>query len=101
MKKEDIQDLKYQHFLTAVKAIKKLAITSRACLGYSSNDIYLFGFDRTSGISVRNHSGMYSMLITDYNGGFLFNGSFSMELSDKLAASCLYSAFKLVKHKII
>lgn len=96
-----LEMVNYSLFLKAIRQIKQSAITSRACLGYSSNDIYLYGFDRTSGISVRNHSGMYSMLITDSNRSFLFNGSFSMKLSDTLAASCLYTAFKLVKYKII
>jgi hypothetical protein len=104
MDNTDIDKITYHTFLAAVKEIKKQQITSRAPLGYSSSDIYLFGnniFDRVSVVTVRNHSGMYSMLITNSSRDFLFSGKFGMELPFSTAAKGLYSAFKTVKHKIL
>lgn len=100
---KELSGINYNLFLQVVKQIKTAKITGRAPLGYSSNDIMLFGTEtprRRSVVSVRNHSGMYSMLITMQDGSFLFNGGFDMDLPYRKAATGLYCAFKLVKDKI-
>lgn len=94
--------LKYTDFLKVAKQIKTAQITSRACLGYSSKDIYLHGTSRRDEVSMRNHSGMYSMLITDYKGSFLFNGGMANieKHTPQKAASIAYQIYKQHKEDI-
>ena len=91
-----MEKLTYADFVTACNKIKTAEITSKACLGYSSNSTYLRGTSRVNEVSIRNHSDMYSMLITDENGRFYFNGAVAniKILTPKKAASIAYNAYK-------
>lgn len=101
----DLNKVDYLLFLKVVELISSAPIVRRASLGYSSTEYLLFGVyvpgQRQSVVSVRNHSGMYSMLITTNGGRFLFNGGFSMSLPKKKAAEGLHAAFDLVKKSIM
>lgn len=91
-----MKKLTYSDFLKVCNQIKNAEITSKACLGYSSNSIYLNGTSRVNEVSIRNHSGMYSMLITNESGMFYFNGGVAniKHCSSKKAASIAYQVYK-------
>lgn len=94
-----MNNLKYNDFLKVCKQIKTAEITMRACLGYSSKSIFIHGTDRRYEVSIRNHSSMYSMLITDTYGHFLFNGGVAniTKHTPQKAASIAYFIYK--EHK--
>ena len=96
----DIKKIDLEHFIDTCNKIKNEPITSKAPLGYSTNSILLHGENRKSEVSIRNHSGMFSMLITTQDGRFLFNGGASMKLTVETAAYILYMAFIMVKDQI-
>lgn len=92
--------------LTIEEAVKKIAgasITTRAPRGYSSDEVYLFGDEHhRSSVSIRNHSGMASLLITDPDGYFLFYGQLTLSrLNPERIAQLFYFSFDGVRYLIL
>ncbi|AIM37354.1 hypothetical protein KO02_12110 [Sphingobacterium sp. ML3W] len=81
MKATSLTNVSKKHFKKTIQEVKGLPITDRATFGYSSHTILVYGHknnERRCGISMRNHSGKISLLITDFQGRFLFNGGFDI-----------------------
>lgn len=88
---------------TVVNHIFDAEITSRAPLGYSSDDFILFSngqYTRSSQISMRNHSGSLSLLITDKEGDFIFNGGWSLLLGSDLLSQVAFDTINTLKYLI-
>jgi hypothetical protein len=95
-----IKEITLDTFKEAVYKAVTAHITSIAPLGYSSPTYLLYGNEgneRRCGVSVRNHSGVVSMLITDPKGSFIFHGGLNKSLPIDLIAKSLYADFKKVK----
>lgn len=103
MHKANISDISIKTFEEAVEACFSCGIKNYALLGYSGDDILLFGSvngGRHSVVSVRNHSGMCELLITDVEGHFLYLGKYSPVLTHPVIAFQFMEAFDLVKNFI-
>lgn len=100
MNSKTIDQIELEDFIEVLKGIKNAPIANRALLGYSTASIFLHGKNRDEEVSIRNHSGMFSMLITKHNGSFLFNGGVSMTTPIETAAYILYMAFIMLKDEI-
>ena len=95
-----IKEITLETFKEAVYKAVTAHITSVAPLGYSSPTYLLYGNDgdeRKCGVSVRNHSGVVSMLICDTQGHFIFHGGLNKALPINLIAKSLYADFKKVR----
>ena len=95
-----IKEITLDTFKEAVYKAVTAHITSIAPLGFSSPTYLLFGIDgdeRRCGVSVRNHSGVVSMLITDPDGRFIYHGGLNKGLPIDLIAKSLFTDFKKVR----
>lgn len=95
-----IKEITLETFKEAVYKAVTAHITSIAPLGYSSPTYLLYGNngdERRSGVSVRNHSGVVSMLICDPNGHFIYHGGLNKRLPIDLIAKSLFIDFKKVR----
>ena len=70
-------------------------------LGYSGPTFLLFGESRKSEVSVRNWSGLASMLITDSKGGFLFSGHLPLGLGLEVVAQQFYDLLQLSRPHLL
>ena len=90
-------------FKKAIFECYRKGITSTAPLGWSGDNILLYGNEeghRVSVISIRNYCGSAELLITDKKGHFLFYGRYDVNLGLEFIAEQYYQIFRLVKHKI-
>lgn len=101
--KKSLVSITKNAFKKAIVLAFKDGIESKALLGYSGKTIVLFGYHehgRVNLITVRNHSGIAQLLITNSKGKFLFLGGFSEDLDYDMIAQKFYEIFKSVKKQI-
>lgn len=101
--KASISDINIKSFEEAIAACFDGGIKNYAPLGFSSDDILLFGNvngGRHGVVSVRNHSDMCELLITDIGGHFLCLCKYSPKLTYPVIAFQFMEAFELVKNFI-
>lgn len=101
--KPNLSDITIKTFELGISAAFACGVTNRVPLGYSGDDILLFGSNqprRKSVVSVRNHSGMAELLITDIGGHFLVLCKYNEALGYQVIAMQFMEAFELVKNFI-
>jgi hypothetical protein len=99
-KKSSLDEITLNDFQEAVFKCFSGGITSIAPLGYSGEDVYLFGTSRRSEVSIRMHSGDAKMLITDTEGAFIFYGGFDIDFGVEFVSEQYWQIFNKVKDKI-
>lgn len=90
-------------FQKAIFECYRGGIASKALLGWSGDNIVLYGTEergRVSLISIRNYCGSAELLITDRKGRFLFYGRYDVNLGLRFIAEQYYQIFRQVKDKI-
>lgn len=98
-----LDEITLETFKEAVYKAVTSQITSIAPLGYSSPTFLIYGNEgneRRCGVSIRNHSGVVGMLITDPKGSFIYHGGINKALPIDLIAKRLYTNFRQVKKYI-
>lgn len=103
LKKFNLCEIKQQHFREAMFLAYACGVTSKAPMGYSGDEIVLFGLSRPSRVSlvsVRNHSGSPQLLITDRVGNFIFLGSFHLNMGIDYISRQFWLTFKMVYPEI-
>lgn len=109
--KNNLNEITLETFKEIIAYVILSPITNLAPLGFSGENYYLYGkmvekeesqdgkWHRVSLVSFRNYCGKPELLITDYDGRFLFYGSFDINDYEKIA-NLLYNCFLGVKDKI-
>lgn len=100
---ENLEDLKVEHFIKAVKAVTEKGLTSFAPLGASGDDILLSGKKqggRESSVSIRLHSSGVELLCTNKQGDFLFYGKYHSKLGADFIGREHFRTFELIKQLI-
>jgi len=101
--KNSLEDITRDDFRDALGLAFRDGITSHAPLGYSGDDVVLHGTakgGRSRLITVRNHSGMAELLITNAVGNFLYLGKFDIDFGDEFISNQFWLTYRLVKDKI-
>jgi len=100
LKKNNLNKITKTDIKKAIYLAINGGIKSRAQYGYSGDDIRLYGNSnrgRESIFEIRNHSGMISILITDYAGNFIVNTKYSPDLGLNVVADLIWDDFKICK----
>jgi len=107
LRKKNINHITKNLFEKAIEECYRDGITSVAPLGYSGDDIVLYGTpkdpvtnNRKFLISVRNYCGKPELLITDTVGNFLFYGRYHNYMGKKEIAKEFYKIFRKMKKYI-
>lgn len=101
--KNKLSEISKNTFKEAIFLSYKNGCTSSAPLGWSGDNIVLFGTEengRRSLVSIRNYCGDAELLITDVKGNFLFYGRFDVNLGLEFLADQYYRIFRKVKKEI-
>jgi hypothetical protein len=97
--KQGLSEIKKENFKQAIYYCYKDGITTLAPLGFSGDNILLFGEEqggRKSVVSIRNYSGNAELLITDKKGNFLFYGRYDVNIGVDFIADQYWKIFLMV-----
>ncbi len=110
MRVNSLNEINLQLMKQAIYLCYRDGITTKAPLGFSGDDIVLFGepqypnpkggTKRHSLISIRNYCGSAELLITDTEGRFLFYGRYDVNIGLDFVARQYLSIFKKVRRWI-
>lgn len=105
LRKTDIKEIDIDLFKSAIYLCYRGGVTSIAPLGFSGDDIVLYGSSvegkGISLITIRNYGGDAELLITDTNGRFLFYGRYAIDMGLDFVAQQYFEIFNNCKEKML
>ena len=104
LRTKKLNKITYELFQKAIFLSYRDGITTMAPLGFSGDDIVIYGESgeggRKSIVSIRNYCGSAELLITDNKGNFLFYGRYDIRLGIEFLCKQYFKIFQLVKDEI-